>query len=272
MSSTGGISVVIGSQAGDVLPLIVNAAVTLIGGALAAIGGGYVGSLMTARSNREQAANERRLSKEDAQKAHLFSAHYKLIAIYSNVRRYREHLGQSRVMQRGRQSRFRCAGHKPFSTDGDLITLSPQELNTIYEVGGDGLLGATASLDMQHNSILQNFSLYRVKWFEVHETVPKDGIGAGTIRIALDKEQFINAAPKFMLLDEILNQLDPMVDELERDVFAVIEALLHARFKKFGFPNAVITISPEGKEVTIRADAKADPLKVPNTVPGQRSN
>lgn len=262
MTNAGGISVIIGSPSADLLPFIANAAITLLGGALAAIGGGYVGSLLTAKANREQASHERNLTKEETQKVDLFSAHYKLIAIYSNVRRYREHLGQSRVRQRGRLAPFRCAGHTPFSTDGDLITFSSSELNTIYEVGGDGLLGATASLDLQHNSILQNFSLYRVKWFEVHETLPKNGVGQGTVRLSLNQEQFMNAAPKFMLLDQLLNQLDPMVDELERDVFTVIEALLHARFKKFGFPNTIVTVSPRGQQVTIKADAQATPLKV----------
>lgn len=262
MTSDGGISVIIGTPAADYVPLIVNAAVTLIGGALAAIGGGYVGSLMTAKANREHASQERKLSKEESQRADLFSVHYKLIAIYSNVRRYREHLGQSRVRQRGREAAFRCSGHTPFSTDGDIITFTSNELNTIYEVGGDGLLGATASLDLQHNSILQNFALYRAKWFDVHETTPKDGVGQGTVRLSLTREQFMEAAPKFMLLDQLLNQLDPMVDELEKDVFKVIEALLHARFKKFGFPRAIMTVSPQGQAVTIQADANAAPLQV----------
>ncbi|MNH79293.1 hypothetical protein D3C73_316110 [compost metagenome] len=259
------LSVVINPVADTLLPTIANGAVSLIGGALAAIIGGVVGSKLTAKANRDQADSAREALDDARHKANAFAVHFKLIAIYSAARQYHEQLGGSRIRKAGSGAMFRCAGHKPFSSDGQKIYISADELSTLHEIGGDGLLNGVASLDAQHNSLRDNFAMYRQQWFIAHEGIKIVQAANGVATLELTREEMIQVAPKFMMLDDLLAQMDDFVLDMERSAYKVLVALLHARFKKFGTPSRLMTIDLRGKPVTIVANADEPPLEVRDT-------
>lgn len=233
----------------------ISTAINIVAGGMTAILGGFAGAYLSEHFARQRRASE----KLAAETASAFALQIQLMGIYSDLLQYREHLGQSRVAHRSRQGNgYRSQFHQGFSGEQCHVNFAVADLQALASYGSEPLLNLVADLDRRLNGIVDALNIYRTTWLELSATMSGDVVGS-LVRMSLTQEEIRRLTPKLATQSKILNDIDPMVDELVDDTFRAVVGLYQARVKKLGLTKAFEGIAPDNKYVIIQPDPNAVP-------------
>ncbi|WP_299176251.1 hypothetical protein [uncultured Brevundimonas sp.] len=233
-----------------------SSAVNVIAGGLTAIVGGFSGAYLS-----EHFANRRRAAdKLSWQKSSAFAFQLQLMSIYSDLAQYRECLGQSRLAFRANLPNrlFRAQYHQAYAGIQSEVHFQIDELRALSEYGSTKLLNFIADIDRRFNAIVAAINQYRSLWLEVGSLL-EGPVEGKFIQLSLTQQDVNKLGPKFATLSRMLDDLDPLVEELVNDAYFAQVGLFHARVKALGLAGTFEAIAPNGKVVTIHPDPKAEP-------------
>lgn len=245
-------------EAVSAVPAWASTAVNLMAGGLTAVLGGFAGAYLS-----ELFAKRRRKADELAShKASAFTLQLQLMGMYTDLTQYREGLGQSRVASRAQQTGrlFRAQMHMAYSGAQAQTHFRVEELLALASYGSADLLNVVADLDRRFNTVVDAINQYRVGWLEVSATIEGDLQGQVVV-MSLNEQEVRRLAPKFATLSKVLDDLDPIVEELVHDTYRALVGLYQARVKALGTKATFEAIAPDGKLVSIAPDPEAAPPK-----------
>lgn len=235
----------------DTVAALFNLLSALIGAVVGALATGFVTRQLGRRAQSEQQRGQDDVG--------AFSVQQKLIAIYSSTFDIIAHFRKARVQQKKMRSDPKVWNphigvvFRPFANFTADQEFTVAELYSLNRMGRHELLSSVAGLDRLHNALNESLRVFAKRRDQLVDAWTGQAGSEGVVYRAVSEAEYKANEHRFIELDNLVEQLEPMAAELLDDCVKAVGAVTRAQGRYLGQRISVTLHQLDGPDLTFKS-------------------